>query len=149
MAFSNLIPTLLQSHSYARQGLYKKFIFIDIMMYCLKLSIKILTYGTFLKTGLYICRNHCSAAASAAAAAAAGFRPIPNSVSMPSVRSNTTSALGTYVVQQAQAQTQTEKKLSCLKQFLFCLLANQVISDRLKINVKYFLFGINCSIQQK
>ena len=72
-------------------------------------------------------RNNCSAAASAAAAAAAGFRPIPNSVSMPSVRSNTTSAIGTYVVKQAQAQTQTEKKFSCLKQFLFCLLANQVI----------------------
>ena len=72
-------------------------------------------------------RNNCSAKASAAAAAAAGFRPIPNSVSMPSVRSNTTSALGTHVVRQAQAQTQTEKRFSCLKQFLFCLLANQVM----------------------
>ena len=47
MVFSNLIPTLLQSHSYARQGVYKKIIFIDIMMYCF--IIKILTYGTFLK----------------------------------------------------------------------------------------------------
>ena len=47
---------------------------------------------------------------------------------MPSVRSNPASAIGTYVVRQAQAQTQTERKLSCLKQFLFCLLANQVFT---------------------
>ena len=47
---------------------------------------------------------------------------------MPSVRSNPASAVGTYVVRQAQAQTQTERKLSCLKQFLFCLLANQVFT---------------------
>ena len=76
----------------------------------------------------FFSRNQCSAAASAAAAAAAGFRPIPNSISMPSVRSNPASAIGTYVVRQAQAQTQTERKLSCLKQFLFCLLANQVFT---------------------
>ena len=30
-----------------------------------------------------------------------------------------------------QAQTQTERKISCLKQFLYCLLANQVKKELL------------------
>ena len=52
-------------------------------------------------------------------------RSVANSVSMPSVRSTTASTLGTTVVKQAQAQTQTERNFSCMRQFLFCLLANQ------------------------
>ena len=61
---------------------------------------------------------------------------------MPSVRSNPASAIGTYVVRQAQAQTQTERKLSCLKQFLFCLLANQVFTaaDSFIISLNFTLY---------
>ena len=63
---------------------------------------------------------------------------------MPSVRSNPASAIGTYVVRQAQAQTQTERKLSCLKQFLFCLLANQVFTAADGI-----IISLNFTVNQK
>ena len=63
---------------------------------------------------------------------------------MPSVRSNPASAIGTYVVRQAQAQTQTERKLSCLKQFLFCLLANQVFTA-----ADIFIISLNYTVNQK
>jgi hypothetical protein len=36
-----------------------------------------------------------------------------------------------------QAQTQTERKLSCLKQFIYCLLANQV-SEKHTVCIKEF-----------
>ena len=62
---------------------------------------------------------------------------------MPSVRSNPATAIGTYVVRQAQAQTQTERKLSCLKQFLFCLLANQVCTA-----ADSFIISLNFKIEK-
>ena len=68
---------------------------------------------------------------------------------MPSVRSNPASAVGTYVVRQAQAQTQTERKLSCLKQFLFCLLANQVFTaaDIFIISLNFNTVNQKCPLQ--
>ena len=111
--------------------------------------------GLFWQIFLDTPSNHCTPGLGLAQGhSGGGSRPgtiLGNSVSMPSVRSTTTSLLtpGTAVaetalvalqrrsppahhhVMQATEATQTERKLTCMQQFLYCLLANQVSSCNL------------------